>query len=375
MAYINNGYKRAESITLTKYINGVPQTPVKYWITDAFGVFPLLSSYNYQILSDSNFILRRDSFISYVSGIETGVIISKEQFEIYDTTLCPLVIPTTTTTTTAVIPTTTTTTTPSVTDVCDPTHEYVWTAVGDGTYYREVETAPIPPSAPLTLAKADGFATYSQLGTRVINNTFNTISTLPSNTLWKNVSNNLTDGPLNRTGIWTTTYTGSGATKVMTPLDKWVGFSVCLSGLEAGRTYYIGIAADNDYRLVLDTVEILNTYDYSINVNSFQYWNLFPVVIGGGSHTLELYGLNRTTGNLPNLAAFGCEIYDNTIEELNAATVLGDLTVVFSASVQTEATVVQNLDGSYDSLGYRCATGSAYSVCGTGNCIEKIYCP
>lgn len=274
-------------------------------------------------------------------------------------------IPVTTTTTTIIIPT----------DICDPTHLYTWVAVGDGTYYREVITSAIPPTAPLTLSKADGFGTYSQLGTRVINNSFGTMEILPFNTLWKNISNNLIDGPLNRTGIWTTTFTGSGATKIMTPLDKWIGFSVCLTGLEVGKTYYVGIAGDNDYRLVLDNNVILDTYAYAINVNSFQYWNLFPIVIGGGDHTLELYGLNRTTGSLPNLAAFGCEIYDNTIVELRNATVLGDLNIVFSASAQTVATVVQNIDGTYDSLGYSCSSGSVYSICSGGNCIQKIYCP
>lgn len=287
-------------------------------------------------------------------------------------TITPTITPTVTPTDT---PTTLPPTTLVPTDICDPTHTYTWVAVGDGTYYRNVITSAIPPTAPLTLAKADGFGTFSQLGTRVINSTFNTLDTLPAVPLWKNTDNGLSEGPLNRTGIWTTTYTGSGATKVMTPLDKWIGFSVCLSGLEAGKTYYIGIAGDNDYRLVLDTVEILNTLTYAINVNSFQYWNLFPIVIGGGNHTLELYGMNRTTGSLPNLAAFGCEIYDNTLNELKTATVIGDLTIVFSASSQTEATVVQQIDGTYDSLGYRCTAGTAYSICEGGNCTEKIYCP
>lgn len=90
MALVNNGYKRAESITVTKYINGVPQTPITFWIIDAFGTFPAISTYTYQTMSESDFIVRRDAFILYVSSIEVGIIISPQQFEIYDTTLCPL---------------------------------------------------------------------------------------------------------------------------------------------------------------------------------------------------------------------------------------------------------------------------------------------
>ena len=90
MALVNNGYKRAESITIIKYINGVPQPPVTYWITDAFCNFPAISSAAYQALSGADFIIRRDAFILCISSIEIGVVIPKEQFEIYDPTTCPL---------------------------------------------------------------------------------------------------------------------------------------------------------------------------------------------------------------------------------------------------------------------------------------------
>lgn len=92
MAFVNNGYKRAESITITKYINGVPQTPLTYWIINAFGSFPAISSATYQTMNEADFITRRDAFILYVGSIETGIIISKDQFEVYDTTTCPLTI-------------------------------------------------------------------------------------------------------------------------------------------------------------------------------------------------------------------------------------------------------------------------------------------
>lgn len=96
MAYINNGYKRAESITVLKYINGIPQSPIKYWIINAFDIYSPISSYTYQTLSDVDFINRRDAFILYVSSIEIGIIISKDQFEVYDTTTCSITTTTTT---------------------------------------------------------------------------------------------------------------------------------------------------------------------------------------------------------------------------------------------------------------------------------------
>ena len=38
-----------------------------------------------------------------------------------------------------------------------------------------------------------------------------------------------------------------------------LGFSVCLSGVTESKTYYVGIAGDNEYRLVLDGVTIVDS--------------------------------------------------------------------------------------------------------------------
>lgn len=264
---------------------------------------------------------------------------------------------------------------------CDP--QYTWIAVGDGTYYRTVTHPVTPPSSPYTLIKADGFATYSAGGTRVYNPGFNVdgssvpASTLTTNIIWKNLAANTTDGPLNRSGIWTNQYSGSGPTKIMLPLDTWIGFNTCLTGLVAGKTYYIGIAGDNDYKLTLDGTTILNTKLIGLNNGSFFYWHIYPVTVGGGTSILGLFGLNRTTANLPNLASFGCEIYDNTLSQINSATNINQLNVIFNSSdllSHPQATIVQYQDGTYLSNGYTCNSGGIYSACPTGTCIEKIIC-
>jgi hypothetical protein len=92
MSFINNGYKKAKSITITKYINGVIQTPITYWVTDAFDIFLSLTDSEYQKLSNDDFIIRINAFITYVCGIEIGLVINSELFKIFDNISCPITI-------------------------------------------------------------------------------------------------------------------------------------------------------------------------------------------------------------------------------------------------------------------------------------------
>jgi len=260
---------------------------------------------------------------------------------------------------------------------CDP--QYTWIPNGNGTFYREIiHTATVPVSS-LSLVKSDGYYTYSANGTRVFNTGFNIDGsstpalTLSTNDIWKNTAANIINGPLNRTGIWSNQFIGSGLTKIMLPLDTWIGFNFCLSGLTSGKTYYAGIGSDNDCKLILDGNTILDTYLAAQSLNSFMYWNIYPIVVGGGSSILGLFGLNRTWTSVPNLASFGCEVYDNTLSEITSATNINQLNVIFTSSGKSIATVVQTTGGTYLASGYTCLDGGTYSDC-TGNCIEKIVC-
>ena len=86
-------------------------------------------------------------------------------------------------------------------------------------------------------------------------------------TLWGNPSQDSAVGPLNRTSRWT-------------------------DGGASSKTYYVGIAGDNDFRLRLDSVDIVNTLNGPLDNSdtAFKWWNVYPVTLSGGNHTLELYG-------------------------------------------------------------------------------------
>jgi hypothetical protein len=187
------------------------------------------------------------------------------------------------------------------------------------------------------------------------------LAVLDTNSVWKNTSSS--DGPLNRSGIWATD-------AVNFPILTWLGFSVCITVPET-KTYWIGLGADNSFRFVVDGVEFVNTFSGPYCCPSggnlgFIYWHVYPVNLSVGDHVIELYGLNRTflgDGVTPSAAGFGCEIYDNTAEELISATDLSDLNILFSSSGQTSATTVQTLTGNYTSSGYSCPDGYTFNPC------------
>jgi hypothetical protein len=210
---------------------------------------------------------------------------------------------------------------------------------------------------------------YSIQGT-IFHDPFNFDGTSPGNIylavsttqpVWRRAT--VSDGPLNRSGLWAVN---------SFPEDTWLGFSVCVNAPET-KTYWIGIAADNVFKISIDGNEILNTYngpyDYDVcSCNfSFIYWHVYPFTITSGNHVVDLFGLNRSGIN----AAFGCEIYDNTIDELTGATQVSDLNIIFTSSGQLSATTVQTLSGDYLSSGFTCPSGYVFDPC-TISCFTVI---
>lgn len=248
-----------------------------------------------------------------------------------------------------------------------------WVPYNPTTCVRETIVNSTPPTSPLSLIEVNG-STYSTFGTQFFETGFNSngIGTVQvelktpvaggsyTGTLWANVIGNTVQGPLNRCALWPSV---GGS-----PFQTWVGFSACLSGFTTTKTYYVGIAADNEYRLVLDGIEVLNTINNIWTDQQFKWWNVYPIEIGAGDHTLELYGLNGGS-----IAGFGCEIYDNTLQQLTGFTTYSQLNVIFTSSGKTTATIVQNTSGAYISSGYTCPSGYVYSVC-ENKCVKYEFC-
>ena len=246
---------------------------------------------------------------------------------------------------------------------------YTWSHYTGNTCYTTVTTGATSGTPVSLLAVTSN--QYSAFGTRIFDKIYydggtvggTVVKNLTTPVLWRYVSGSLPgNGPLNRCALW---HSVGGD-----PVNKWLGFSVCLTGFTDLKTYYIGIAADNHYRLALDNVELLNTTgDTSTHLDyHHKYWNMYPIEIGPGTHILELFGLNEGS-----IAGFGCEVYDNTFSEITGATQYSDLNVIFTSSGVTNATIVQTATGGNTTSGYTCPSGFTYSSC-SGFCVETLYC-
>ena len=232
-------------------------------------------------------------------------------------------------------------------------------------------TAPLTPISFVDI----GYSQYSVYGSFVYNPGYsisgftNPIGgdyvLLPSNTLWDNPSLNTTDGPLNRCGVWTVNYPLSAP-----PYNVWLGFSQCIDIVET-KTYYIGIGGDNDFKLKIDGSTIvdssLSTY-WNTAGRTYKRWNIYPLTLNSGNHIIELYGRNDGS-----YGGFGCEIYDNTLPELNSATLYSDLNIIFTSSGKTQATLVQSNAGVYLTSGYTCSSGYIYNSC-DNTCVKYNFC-
>ena len=182
-------------------------------------------------------------------------------------------------------------------------------------------------------------------------------------TFWGTTSGT-TDGRLNQIGVW-----GTGGSA---PTCEWIGFTSCFT-LTADTQYYIGIGADNLCRFSIDGTLIFDLTVYagscgfpysggSATANgNFQYWHIIPINLGSGFHIVEMEGFNYGSA-----AALGAEIYQNTIQELTAATATTMLNIVFTTIDITGQTFSLGEDS-----GYSCPSGYAlYGCSGTPYCVK-----
>jgi hypothetical protein len=152
-------------------------------------------------------------------------------------------------------------------------------------------------------------------------------------------------GPLHRAGIWSCEGRLNGN---RLPTQTWLGFSRCIT-VDSTKTYYLGIASDNRFRIRLDGVTIVQKLNDVLP--NFQFWHIYPVTLTAGRHIVEMEAYNQSS-----FGAFGAEIYDNTYNELVAATNASQLntTILSTANMMN-----QEFD-----LGVRsCPDGYALDLC------------
>lgn len=241
--------------------------------------------------------------------------------------------------------------------------------------YIEETAEATPPSAPENCVAVS----YEYWGTcgAVIYDSFNVNGTgsytpiSPSNPFWINggvgtcaTFQTLTDGVLNRTGVWA---------PVPLPSQK-IGFSVCINITET-KTYYIGVGSDNFAIIRVDGQTIISQDEAAMDAQfglvgggaCSQYWNIYPIEIQAGNHAIELIGENSPQV-VSNPASIGAEIYDNTPAEIAAATSYGDLNLIFS----TKDYVGMPIQLGTDDVGYTCPVGFSLVYCESPVICRKV---
>ena len=178
-----------------------------------------------------------------------------------------------------------------------------------------------------------------------------------------------TIGRLNFTGLWPTT------TNPFNPINTWIGFTSCVDIISA-TTYYIGIGADDYFRLKLNgnlIVEVnplflLNGQAYTPYGSTFATWSVFPITLQAGQNYIELEGFNAG-----GTAAFGAEIYSGNLQTLTATTTQIDLSALTIFS--TSDLIGQSIPN-VGSSGYTCPEGYVLNSCSpTQYCVRVVRTP
>lgn len=148
------------------------------------------------------------------------------------------------------------------------------------------------------------------------------------------------------------------------PVNEWIGFAKCID-IPTSGTYCIGIAGDDCVRLKLDGVVVAQS---CIGNLEFRYWHVFEMNLTAGTHVFVLECKNTVYA-----AAFGAEIYQTTIANLQTITTIPALqAVTIFTTFPFRTTPVPFQTG--ENSGYSCPPGSTLNLCGEPSCtiIETI---
>ena len=217
---------------------------------------------------------------------------------------------------------------------------------GGGAALVAPKSGAVVAGAPVSQAKktSDSLAAFSVVPGSKTQAIINPNVSIPSGCAQSPGGRILTNNyPLSRTSIWTC----MGSTGGRQPTGTPVRFATCINA-PTTKTYYVGISADNEAAFYLDGQLVVHLVNSGGTV--FNYWEVYPVNITAGKHTIIMEGTNAS-----GAAALGCEIYNNTAQEINTATSYSNLNVLFT----TRDVIGQNLG-----IGNMACSSGYLDVCG-----------
>jgi hypothetical protein len=128
---------------------------------------------------------------------------------------------------------------------------------------------------------------------------------------WRNDTASSTLGPLNREGVWIDSDCDGDKDPLGVGVQATIAYA--FNNLGATRTIYVGVGADNQFRLDVNgaTIATFGTGgDYQ-----FKIWHIIPITVVPGVNLINVIG----TGDGSVNDAVGMVVYDNTAAEIAAA--------------------------------------------------------
>lgn len=165
-------------------------------------------------------------------------------------------------------------------------------------------------------------------------------------------------GPANRNALWDCSDPEFVGT---------LGFIVPIE-VPTTKIYYVAIAADNEFSLDVDGVNVITTTGSTLYWNDggakFRYWHIYPINLTAGTHYIGISGTN-----VGGPAFFAAEIYDNTLVELQAAALDPAFTADRAGFPLTQS-VYSNLNVIFTT---RCARGGGSFTIGNATCPDNTW--
>lgn len=142
---------------------------------------------------------------------------------------------------------------------------------------------------------------------------------------WANPALSVYIGPMNREGIWI----DSNCDGNKDPLTSGVQTTIAsmYNNLGGPRTIFLGVGADNQFKVVVNGVTIVDTLS-TVSTNQFKIWHIIPINLVAGINFFNIVATGDGTTN-DSIAAV---VYDNTAAQLYAATSDYTLSILFKSS-------------------------------------------
>lgn len=147
-------------------------------------------------------------------------------------------------------------------------------------------------------------------------------------------SNNILNKRMDQIGIWVN---GDISNVLNEPVGIVSSFEVKVSG-----PHIVGFGGDDRIKITIGNGNIVipNTF------NSADYWQLYPIWLDKGVYGIEIEGYNQRAASntlLENPGSIAVEIYNNTLQQLQDATSLASLDIIFQTSSLLDPSVMANL--------------------------------